>query len=219
MSESKRDAPRPKEYAGALLYTVVGGYLDAYAYLAHGHVFANAQTGNVVLFAVHAVQRDWVQAGRHVPPIAAFGCGVFLVTLAKRRWIAMPDRLRLWSAALEAVVLGLLFVFQKVLPNAWVVPAIAFLAALQHTSFRTVEGWPFNSAMTTGNLRDAVIGLASWLTGDDVRQNRAKSLTLAAVCLSFLAGALLGGLCTLHLSRFALLPCMGIVILAATIAT
>ena len=38
----------------ACLFAVVGGYLDAYSYLAHGHVFANAQTGNVVFLAVEA---------------------------------------------------------------------------------------------------------------------------------------------------------------------
>lgn len=34
----------------AVLLAVVGGSLDAYSYVARGHVFANAQTGNIVLF-------------------------------------------------------------------------------------------------------------------------------------------------------------------------
>ena len=38
--------------------------MDSYAYIAHGHVFANAQTGNVVLFAVNAAAGDWSQALR-----------------------------------------------------------------------------------------------------------------------------------------------------------
>ena len=33
---------------GAIL-AAVGGFLDAYTYLARGQVFANAQTGNIVL--------------------------------------------------------------------------------------------------------------------------------------------------------------------------
>ncbi|MGA7922289.1 MAG: DUF1275 family protein [Candidatus Acidiferrales bacterium] len=28
------------------LFTAAGGYMDAFSYIAHGHVFANAQTGN-----------------------------------------------------------------------------------------------------------------------------------------------------------------------------
>ena len=38
----------------ALLITLACGFLDAYTYLARGHVFANAQTGNVILFALEA---------------------------------------------------------------------------------------------------------------------------------------------------------------------
>ena len=38
---------------GALL-TVVGGFLDTYTYLSRGGVFANAQTGNIVLLALTA---------------------------------------------------------------------------------------------------------------------------------------------------------------------
>ena len=32
-----------------ILLAIVGGYLDAYTYLSRGHIFANAQTGNIVL--------------------------------------------------------------------------------------------------------------------------------------------------------------------------
>ena len=52
----------------ACLLATVGGYLDAYAYLAHGRVFANAQTGNVVFLGVYASAGLWAQAARHVPP-------------------------------------------------------------------------------------------------------------------------------------------------------
>ena len=39
--------------------------------------------------------------------------------------------------------------------DASVVPLISFVATLQNTSFDRVGPWPFNSAMTTGNLRNA----------------------------------------------------------------
>lgn len=35
------------------ILAIVGGFLDAYSYLMRGHVFANAQTGNIVLFGVY----------------------------------------------------------------------------------------------------------------------------------------------------------------------
>ena len=35
-----------------ILLALAGGFMDAYSYMARGHVFANAQTGNILLFAV-----------------------------------------------------------------------------------------------------------------------------------------------------------------------
>mgnify|MGYP000122724758 CR=1 FL=1 len=42
----------------AALLAIVGGFLDAYSYLLRGHVFANAQTGNIVLFGVYLQKGD-----------------------------------------------------------------------------------------------------------------------------------------------------------------
>ena len=210
-------APR-NQLAAALLYTTVGGYLDANAYLAHGHVFACAQTGNVVLLAVHLSEGDWTQAVRHIPPIATFTLGVLAVTLTNRRWNLSPRHLRLWSAALEIAVLGLVVVLCGRLPDALVVPMISFASAVQITSFRTVERWAFNSTMTTGNLRDAAIALGLWLTKDQAEENRAKSLALGGVCVAFLTGALLGGFGTRHLGTGALLPCLALVAVGAWIS-
>ena len=39
------------------ILAIVGGFLDAYSYLMRGHVFANAQTGNIVLFGVNTSKK------------------------------------------------------------------------------------------------------------------------------------------------------------------
>ena len=36
-----------------ILLALSGGFMDAYSYLARGQVFANAQTGNMLLFGVN----------------------------------------------------------------------------------------------------------------------------------------------------------------------
>ena len=36
-------------YGVGVMLAIVGGYLDAYTYISRDHVFANAQTGNMVL--------------------------------------------------------------------------------------------------------------------------------------------------------------------------
>ena len=60
---------------GALL-AVAGGFFDAYTYLCRGGVFANAQTGNIVLFGLELAQREWMRALGYLVPIVAFAVGV-----------------------------------------------------------------------------------------------------------------------------------------------
>lgn len=43
-------------------FTAACGYTDAFSYIAHNHVFANAQTGKFVFFAVFASAGQWTQA-------------------------------------------------------------------------------------------------------------------------------------------------------------
>ena len=65
------------------ILAIVGGFLDSYSYLMRGHVFANAQTGNIVLFGVNLQKRDFTQAFYYFVPILAFAVGVILVEVIK----------------------------------------------------------------------------------------------------------------------------------------
>lgn len=77
----------------ALLATA-GGYLDGYTYVGHGHVFANAMTGNVVLLGIEALGFQWTQALRHLSPIVTFLIGIWaaqaLHLRAARRFVSSP---------------------------------------------------------------------------------------------------------------------------------
>ena len=46
------------------LLTLSGGLQDAYTYFCRGHVFANAQTGNIVLLGQSLFSGSLSQAGR-----------------------------------------------------------------------------------------------------------------------------------------------------------
>ena len=195
----------------ACLFAAVGGYLDAYSYLAHGHVFANAQTGNVVFLAIDASGGLWWDAACHLPPIAAFACGVAVAKRLGVRTRKQTFHATLLCQACEAAILAGLAALASRLPGAWVVSIISFVAALQNTSFSAVGSWSFNTAMTTGNLRTAVSGLVLWRMGRDPAENRRKAAALASICLAFFLGAVTGGVGTRWDSRHALWPCVGVV--------
>ena len=55
-----------------ILLSVSGGIMDAYSYIYRGEVFANAQTGNVLLFSIHLSNGEWVEALHYAFPIMAF---------------------------------------------------------------------------------------------------------------------------------------------------
>jgi uncharacterized membrane protein YoaK (UPF0700 family) len=194
----------------ACVFAMAGGYMDAYAYLAHGHVFANAQTGNVVLFSVFASGGQWAQATRHLPPIAAFALGVAAAKLLGVRLQKRAFRATLICQAFELVTLAVLALVGARLPDACVVPMISIVAAIQFTSFRSIGLWSFNSAMITANLREAISGLVLWRAGREATENRDKAIALSLISLFFLLGALCGGFYT-RLEKHALAPCVAIV--------
>ena len=51
--------------------TLSGGFQDAYTYMGRGKVFANAQTGNIVLMATNFCEGDFAKALRYLlPPVS-----------------------------------------------------------------------------------------------------------------------------------------------------
>jgi uncharacterized membrane protein YoaK (UPF0700 family) len=199
-------------FAIAGLFAIVGGYLDAYSYLARGHVFANAQTANVILFGVRAAGGDRTSAWKTLPSILAYMCGVALARILRVRGKKQTFRATLICQAMELLVLLVLLLFGKLVPDLCAVPLIAFSAALQNTSFSNIGPWQFNSAMTTSNLRNAVSGSVELALGERDPKLRGEAIVGSLILLCFAAGALFGGVCTLHLVAYPLLPA---VVLAA----
>ena len=64
-----------------IILAAVGGYLDAYTYLVRGGVFANAQTGNIVLLGINLAEGSYLNALQYLFPIAAFSVGVLELQL------------------------------------------------------------------------------------------------------------------------------------------
>ena len=94
---------------------------------------------------------------------------------------------------------------------------IAFCAALQNTSFSALGPaehplWTFNSAMTTGNIRNAVSGWVFWLMGREPEENRGRAIVSASVLVAFATGAIFGGFSTRLDSKHALAPCVLLVL-------
>ena len=140
-----------------LVLALAGGYLDAYTYLCRGGVFANAETGNMVLLGVKLAAGDWAAAAKYLPPIFAFFLGVLAAEAIRRRGKAAPAAKLHWRQWVLALEIGVLAAAAFApLGGAWDMAvnwAVSFVCALQVESFRRVHGKAYATTMCTGNLR------------------------------------------------------------------
>ena len=60
------------------IISLSGGFQDAYTYNLRDKVFANAQTGNIVLMSQHIMSGEWVQGLHYLMPIFAFAVGILV---------------------------------------------------------------------------------------------------------------------------------------------
>jgi uncharacterized membrane protein YoaK (UPF0700 family) len=213
MDEESRPVTRASLQLGVLL-AVAGGFQDAYSYIDLGGVFANAQTGNVVLFGVEAARDHWAAAVRHIPSLLAFVAGVVVAeTLHRPRLVAVlrwPARIAL---ILEIVVLAVVGVLPRDVPDSVLVVMIAFTASVQVTTFRTLIIWPYNTAMVTGNLRTAAQAAYAAVADRDPEAVR-KARSFVVIIGSFVVGAFSGGWLTLHVGRHAIWISAGVLVAA-----
>ncbi len=193
--------PDAERLAAACVLSTVGGFLDIYTYLFRGHVFANAVTGNMVLFGFTLAERNWEGSSRYLLAILFYALGVFTAEMVHNR---LPASRRIsWNQTvilLEIACLLPVFFIPCGEFDFIVNSLISFVCALQAQTFRRVHGLPFASTMCTGNLRSGTEAFFHFWLARDSRELR-KSLHYYGVIICFVAGALFG---TLLLREFGL---------------
>jgi len=180
----------------ALLLTAAGGFLDAYTYISRGGVFANAQTGNVILMAIDLSERHFHAARAHLWPILAFIVGVAFAHLLKGELAhsVFDHPIRIAMGAQIVVLVAVAFVPPDV-PNALVTVPIAFVAAMQFGLFRTIGSLSYIAVATTGNLmRFTESAYAAFI--EKVPESRQHTRVYAAIVSSFAGGAVVGAFAT-----------------------
>lgn len=177
-----------------LCLAFVGGFLDAYTYLLRGGVFANAQTGNLVLLGIGFAQEDVLQALYCLVPVAAFFIGVLLTEVLKNRF---SDRAFLqWQHVVIVVEIALLFCVGFVptwVPNSIVNVTISFICSMQTNSFRKTRGLPYATTMCTGNLRSSAEQCFRFFTQKDSKAGR-NAVRYLCIIGAFTLGAAVGTL-------------------------
>ena len=182
--------PMSQSYIVGLLLAFAGGYLDVYTYVCRGGVFANAQTGNMVLLAINAAESDFGKVFKYLLPILAFMMGILVTELVKSRYrYNTAIHWRQIVIALEFIVLLIIAFVPSGAQDDLVNIAVAFVCSMQVESFRKFEGKSaYATTMCTGNLRSATEHL--FFSGlNKNKEERNTSLKYYGIIAIFIVGA------------------------------
>ena len=202
-----------ESFLTAVFLSLSGGLQDAYTYLFRGKVFANAQTGNIVLLSANIMDGQWDRVLHYLVPLCAFALGVLLAEKMRECFREM-QRLH-WR---QLVVLGevlLLFIVgflppeQNLLANA----IVSFACAMQVQAFRKVDGYAFASTMCIGDLRSGMEALCIWRKSHEPKA-KDRMQRYFSIILLFALGAGMGSIGAAHLGGRAIWISCGLLLVS-----
>lgn len=198
-----------------ILLALTGGILDAYSFLTRGGVFANAQTGNIVLLGVYLAQGQYEKAARYIVPIVAFAVGILIAEAIKNRYRRRMNSAFHWRQIVITIEI-LLLAIVAFLPqemNTLANVLVSFVCSLQVQTFRKIHRITCATTMCTGNLRSGVEALYLYHQTKD-KEYKSKGLGYLGVDLVFLVGAAAGTFAAFQWSEKAVLASCVLLIFA-----
>lgn len=180
------------------LLSFSGGLQDAYTYNVRGGIFANAQTGNVVLMSQSFMLGEWEIALQYMLPLIFFAAGIFITERIENRFKS-GSRIHWRQIVLFIEIIMLLIV--GFLPSSLNMPAnimVSFSCAMQVQTFRKVHGFGYASTMCIGNLRSGTESLSQFFRTKE-KKLLYKAMHFFGIILIFAIGAGIGGILSLKL--------------------
>lgn len=177
-----------------IILAISGGFMDAYTYLIRGQVFANAQTGNILLFGVNLSEGNLNEAVLYLYPVLAFSFGVAMAEVVRRRHSVKKNihwmQITILIEALMLFAVGFLPQSLNILANC----LVSFACGIQVQSFRTIKGNGIATTMCIGNLRTATQYVCDFFYDKDKSLLRMGVMYFGIIVI-FVVGAILGYKC------------------------
>lgn len=195
-----------ESFEAAIFLTLSGGFQDAYTYCCRDKVFANAQTGNILIMSSHFFEGEVALALPYLVPIFCFVAGIFTSSFVHRRyknitWVHWRQ-LILLSEIILLFCVGFIPHNLNMLANS----LVSFVCAMQIQAFPKVGSNNYASTMCIGNLRNGTDALCAYICTKDKALLK-KSRLYFSVIFIFALGAGIGsifteilGLRAIHLS-------------------
>lgn len=185
------------------LLCISGGFQDAYTYNCRDEVFANAQTGNMVLMGQNFAMGNWQLGLRYLLPVLAFAVGIYGAEKIHRHY---KDAEKIHWRQIVILTEAVFLFAVGFMPQQINLPAnmlVSFVCAMQVQSFRKMNGSAYATTMCIGNLRTATELWCSYRSTGD-KSLKQKSLLYYGFIGIFIVGATLGGILTSILAEKAI---------------
>lgn len=193
-------------FRAAIFIILSGGFQDAYTYTCRGEVFANAQTGNIVLLSTALFQQQWATLVKYFIPVFSFIIGTAVAELIHMRYKSFEKihwrQIILFFEIILLFAVGFLPPAMEPLANA----LVSFVCAMQVQTFHKVRGHAYASTMCIGNLRAGTEALCSYFRLRNKEILR-KAVTYFGVIFVFGIGAGLGSILTIAFGTRAIWFC------------
>ena len=190
--KTNADVQMSEAFVTSVFLALSGGFQDAYTYFTRDGVFANAQTGNVVLMSTNFMTGKWEEGLKYLFPILAFALGVLVADLIQKKFKYFKKIH--WRQGILLFEILILFAvgFMPKSMNTIAAVIVSFSCAMQVQTFRKVRGYSYASTMCIGNLRSGTAALSGFIHERKPEQLR-QAMYYFGVIFFFALGAGLGG--------------------------
>ena len=170
-----------------------GGFMDAYTYILRGEVFANAQTGNVILLGISVAEGQFAMIPRYLLPILAFASGIvfseIIKNLFKKSVTVHWRQLTIIAECLILFAVGFIPIDFNLIANS----LVSFVCGIQVQSFRKIHGCQIATTMCIGNLRTGTQAVVDYYHNRRP-EDRKKIFLCYGTIFTFMIGAIFGNM-------------------------
>ena len=174
-------------YHTFVLLMLSGVFMGAYSYFLKGGVFANAETANLLLLALHLAEMDWDAVLMTLVPILTFFLGSFVSEFFRskisRSW---PKLLLLF----EVLLISLLSFLPESTPFPIFHSSIALISSMQYNTFQKARGVQLSTLFCTAHLRGGASSFFHAYIEKDARSLK-RGLYHIGMIFTFVLGAFL----------------------------
>ncbi len=169
----------------------VGGFYGGYTYSCRGGVFCNAQTANIVLFALNLGNGDFKKALYYVIPMASYIAGTIL-----SEWLPntvkrlMPVRWDTVFIGFEMIIVLIIGFIPESLPVQISQVLVNFICSMQYNTFRNAENIPTSTTFCTNHVRQIGVYFVKWLKHKNIEYLKRSAYHSGMIAVFALGAAL-----------------------------